>query len=298
MIKLAEWVSEEGGPYIMNHIGGVERAFSEPFMGATLKPGPATADYEPAVVGEVRHPSAGVEHIPATSNDSAELAMAAYRGVQKLADRGRGGREKVISVPVGVEGNRGPQRLVVFRDATVPWDFLPGRDGRDHLQRRPKPRVPRAGRASRSDFIGPRPSVEQFMRWGILILEGSGCRPSDATERLLPTAKKKRKPRAETETTLKALDRLMALLYPPPSKRNSGKNDGRLTVESQERDTDGDDPPIPEEVDLRDIDNIARQARRDGVDKSGANLNTIREILEAAAVEFKKRSWWIPDNRK
>src|SRR5208283_1310569 len=88
MIELEEWTATEGGPNLMKHIESFEGAFSEPAIRAGLIPDSALVDYEPGIAGEASHSSAGVDDVLLTSNDSAKLAMAAYREVEKWARRG------------------------------------------------------------------------------------------------------------------------------------------------------------------------------------------------------------------
>ena len=290
MIKLAEWVSKEGGPYIMNHIDGVERAFSEPFMGATLIPRPAGVDCETGVGSETSRSSAGVDNLLPTSNNSAELAIAAYREAEKWAARGHEWQEKVVAVPNGKEGDRELKRLIVLKDAAFPWDLLPGRDGKDQLRRRPKP-----SHAACPSLIRPSPGVGVFMYWGKRVLVESGCRSGKPSERVFP--KTKREPETEEVFAINVLNRLTTLLYTPPQGQDAEKDDGLPALESQERDAEMDEASIFEEDKLRDPDSVARQANGRG-DEPGTDLNTMREVLEAVAVEFKKRSWWIPDDRK
>ncbi|MGO9665958.1 MAG: hypothetical protein ACLP66_21980 [Polyangia bacterium] len=288
MIALAKWLAKEGGPKIFNHIDGIHRAFSEPFMAATLIQRRAEVDREPGVASEASPSSTGVDCSSATDKSISELALEAYRGAERWMSRNPWWPERVVSVPDGVGGKRVLKKLVLLKDATSMWDFLQARDGSD---RPPTPDIGRAGRSGRagrrSGYIGRREAVELFMYLGERILEESGFQPDKASKKVLqagkrkrarPTAKRKRRSWKERDSALAVIDCLMASLCPPPQR---GPEKDEL---------------IPGKGKMRHTYNMARQADRHQMDQTA--LETIRELLEAIAVEFKQRSWWIPDHRK
>ena len=288
MIALAKWLAKEGGPRIFNHIDGIHRAFSEPFMAATLIQRPAEVDREPGVASEASPSSTGVDCSSATDKSSSELALAAYRGAERWMSHNPWWPERVVSAPDGVGGKRVLKKLVLLRDATSMWNFLLARDGSD---RPPTPGTRRAGRSRRagrhSGYICRSEAAELFMYLGERILEESGFQPDKTSKKVLqagkrkmalPTAKRKRKSWKERDTALAVLDCLMASLCPPPQR--GPQEDELISGKGKTRNTES----------------MARQARRHQMDRT--ELETIRELLEAIAVEFKQRSWWIPDRRE
>jgi len=132
------------------------------------------------------------------------------------------------------------------------------------------------------------------MYWGMRVLVESGCRSGKPSERVFP--KNEREPETEEVFAIHVLDRLTAVLYARPQERDAEKDNGLSALESQ-GDAERDEASISEEDKLRDPDSIARQASGRG-DEPGIELKTMREPLEALADSFKKRSWWIPDDRK
>jgi hypothetical protein len=293
MIALAKWLANEGGPKIFSHVDGIQRAFSEPFMSATLIQRPAEVAREPGVASEASPSSTGVDCSSSTDKSSSELAIAAYREAERWGGPSFGRPEKVVSVPDGVEGKRVIKRLVLLKDATSMWDRLLTRDGSDSLPRRATPGAGRAGRSGRagrrSGYIGRSEAVGLFMYLGELILEESDFQPDKASKkvlpaakrkRALPTAKRKRKSWGERDGAFGVLDSLMVLLCPPPQR--GPKEEGSIFGAGK----------------IRHTHSMARQAREYRIDPRRSGSETIRELLEAIAVEFKQRSWWIPDHRK
>lgn len=300
MIALAKWLAKEGGPRIFGHIDAIHSAFSDPFMAATLTPRPAGDGCEPGVASEASHPSVGFDSASATdksSKSSSELAIASYRETERWGSPSSGRPEKVVSAPDGIEGKRVLKKLVLLKHATFIWDLFLNRDGSDSLPRGATPgtgRAGRSGRASRSDragrhsgYLDRREAVGLFMYLGERILEESDFQPDQASKKVLPAAKRKkalpaakrkRKSWAERDRAFGVIDSLMVLLCPSPQR---GPEKDEL---------------IPGEGKIRHTYSMARQARKHQMDET--KLETICELLEALAVEFKQRSWWIPDRRK
>lgn len=289
MIELAEWISIEGGPYLMNHIAKFERVFTEPAINAQLIPDSALVHYEPGVVGEASHAPADVDRLRTTSGDSAELAIAAYREVEKWAGRHSLWQGRVVSLPTPGEGAGGPQKLLVWEDSRSPWKDPEDRHGWHRLRRRPKP-----SRAPRPDLISHGKGVGVFMYWGMRVLVESDCRSGKPSERVSTNSSR---PETEDEFAITVLNQLAALLYAPPQERDTGEDDRPSPRESQEGDAEMDSTSTLEACNLRDIATVSRQASGRG-DEPGTGLKTMREPLEALASLFKNRYWWIPDHRR